>query len=1444
MPLPNDKSGDADISSNSVVDAAARYRVLVETLPSEHHELFLSCCTGEALLDDVKALKILKDGKKVRQLGRIQKFVKSCEPMFAALDVFSQVDPIHFGTVWGGVRVLVQLTANFLNFYDRLTESLFTMAGTIDYFRVVQTYSVASGSKRLAVLLDSVFAEILDFLTGVMRIFHTSEGKAKSRARTYAAAAFKPFRFDQVVSQMKEYRTAVVAELVLLQAIKQEDLLVNNSLEEEHDSFRPGVKLFRSLGPEINDALISRIRTWLAPTWYTSAYQDACELRAGSTAGWIFEQPAYQTWRALQQESSTLWIHGKPGSGKTILAAALVDHEKATSPDQSPFYFFFDSLQSPASSSKSAYTAILSQILQRHSANEKLIDMFRFCMCFTTDGQPTASTREAGDLLELCLQLPELENSVIILDGLDECDDLEKEMIHSLKNITLRASVKSIVLGRSSVQGVLKNIPGLIDIEVGVFNLDDIQEYLRGELTESVGNDILPAKLDIEVTVGRLSRRADGMFLWARLMMVYLNSPGLLVSERLEAISDVDMPEGLERMYERILRQMSRAGKTSLRLAYHVFMCLMYARRPLTMIELEDSVVSRRKGGIDEPSRKIPNFSDNVLSICGGFVERHSLVVERDQPPYPSFRFIHASVKEYFRMEPQRRIDGAAVLKDFVLVPLALTGNSRLAAQALEYMIYAMPKERITTSTSASTELLTQRPLSQYATINWPHHMLATNGNQVAVQEAYTQEPMAYAEFISALCQTLSSPSAISAWIQSCFIFQHEPPVPTLLEWVDDCNRPTFPWRKHFLQIDDVVPEIKSLADYLDRVIREWGTHLWRDPSCIWEEIGAFMPSAFVINPRGITVRNLVSRKAPLLLSKEPIHKVSRLMPNGKLDYVLSVFPTKVFVESATSRATAWGNDCFECLEYSHDWLARLEVFSIDECEEVGSLEIPLEEDEVRLQIFQTLMCSSSGGSLQFPLSMGPDGSHFTILGTLYHIQGELDSLSYNATKIPTKIPQANRNFYEVPPEGPWMPDPRSLFLYWIYFDDSMRYLSLVEQRPQNRILVSVFEFTSEKERVRYVAKSGVSLPKPHDVYYPGRDRREFELAFHPFMPLLAIAGTFDTFIWEFTSNRSREGFSKLTSGVTDDHGRIEFVSFSSDGNSCITKRRGGLPSVVSIESRTAGSTRLEDGSTSHGSSSNRMLSLRGPSSLTVSPESSVTIRSRSQALSVQGKSAGDVMLNNSKGEVSLSRWSGEGQNPESLTLTRIPNLPGSKDIVPGIVLPTSSGDPVKIVLDKGPTTANQINKPQLHTPYPTIVQRHISSIQRSHHARSAGLPNQASFLAIAGPDGPEKDVVSSSSDRDRSNEDDASRRSTVDSLSLDIPAMTISGENPPDPVFLTPIFTSSSTTSDAGHTGYRDAAGTVRVASPMLETAKSPQKSKKKHEWSLKRLFKRTKKV
>jgi hypothetical protein len=351
-----------------------------------------------------------------------------------------------------------------------------------------------------------------------------------------------------------------------------------------------------------------------------------------------------------------------------------------------------------------AYAAILSQILHKHPSNPQLIDLFNFLICFVTDGQPTATTREAAELLEICLQLEDLKGTTLVLDGLDECQDASKELMPLIKRVNVRANLRLILLSRSSVRGYLKGVPSFEDLPVGDSNLSDIRTYLQDEVETCVNDDLLPKELEIEATAENLSRRADGMFLWARLMMTYLASPGLLPSERQEAIREIDMPEGLETMYERILVQMYKASRVSVRLAAHIFTCLLYGQRPLTERELEDSVVSRNRGGIDEQSRSFPNFVDTVLLVCGGFVER-----SRDD----GFRFIHASVHDYFMGEPRRRSEGSSRFQDPILVSTPLAANLRLATHCLQYINYALPEERLIppepAKTPASETVPTQR---------------------------------------------------------------------------------------------------------------------------------------------------------------------------------------------------------------------------------------------------------------------------------------------------------------------------------------------------------------------------------------------------------------------------------------------------------------------------------------------------------------------------------------------------------------------------------------------------------------------------------------------------------------------------------------------------------------------------------------------------------------
>jgi hypothetical protein len=50
---------------------------------------------------------------------------------------------------------------------------------------------------------------------------HTNNSiEAKSRVRIYGGAALKPFRYDQVLTQLAEYRSAVTSELIRIQALE------------------------------------------------------------------------------------------------------------------------------------------------------------------------------------------------------------------------------------------------------------------------------------------------------------------------------------------------------------------------------------------------------------------------------------------------------------------------------------------------------------------------------------------------------------------------------------------------------------------------------------------------------------------------------------------------------------------------------------------------------------------------------------------------------------------------------------------------------------------------------------------------------------------------------------------------------------------------------------------------------------------------------------------------------------------------------------------------------------------------------------------------------------------------------------------------------------------------------------------------------------------------
>lgn len=382
-------------------------------------------------------------------------------------------------------------------------------------------------------------------------------------------------------------------------------------------------------------------------------------------------------------------------------------------------YYFFNSTQKMAANdSATAYRALLSQIFQYNIDDERLNELFRFAMFFQATGQRIVSKKEVGELLEFCVS--SIGKTRIVIDALDECDDIA-ELVSKLHRIGSLDTIQLALFSRPTITTLSRDVPSLETLTISWLNTKDINLYLFQALEEMKSEHLLSASLESKGVAETLTRRADGMFLWARLIVVYLKSPGLYPSERQKAISELDSPEGLDVMYERILHLIERGGKSLHRLASGSFLWILYGKRPMMPAELENALIPSDMVVDDKESWQLPDFEDTVILACGGFVEQSPQVITLSGGTFHPFRFIHASVREFIVSQAILR-DPASAIRNQILPPPIDIAEAYLASTCLKYLMYRVPAQHLSgkIGTNASSEdIWAAYPFSNYAMLNW-----------------------------------------------------------------------------------------------------------------------------------------------------------------------------------------------------------------------------------------------------------------------------------------------------------------------------------------------------------------------------------------------------------------------------------------------------------------------------------------------------------------------------------------------------------------------------------------------------------------------------------------------------------------------------------------------------------------------------------------------------
>ncbi|GAW11336.1 hypothetical protein ANO14919_006800 [Xylariales sp. No.14919] len=381
---------------------------------------------------------------------------------------------------------------------------------------------------------------------------------------------------------------------------------------------------------------------------------------------WILKQEKVASWAKIDSRLPVVWLHGKPGAGKSVICARLIDLLEDSGITTFSYFCKYHQSDTPSQILK----ALLLKIIESNP-DFSTIAFTEFVQKYREPSLRVLQTMltGAGDKQGF---LHGIQTCRIVIDGLDECaQEEQKYIVEDLLqlvsvnskggNCKLLISSRDVPKISRAVRKKKRNV-GMISLSNERASLDHtIQSFVENRLRDIVNEreSFQIGEKAIEDIVNIMINKADGMFLWAKLV---LDSISEVDSVRELHAAITSMPRELPQLYARILKTLVRDGRADK--VMRVLAWLVLVKRPLKRHEL-------LHGLSITPETPILNEWDvldrSIIDKCKPLVE---------ELPDGSITLIHFTVEEYLRIDCSiQRLDCAigeetiafacvAVLKD------------------------------------------------------------------------------------------------------------------------------------------------------------------------------------------------------------------------------------------------------------------------------------------------------------------------------------------------------------------------------------------------------------------------------------------------------------------------------------------------------------------------------------------------------------------------------------------------------------------------------------------------------------------------------------------------------------------------------------------------------------------------------------------------------------
>ncbi|KAK0763604.1 hypothetical protein N5P37_002982 [Trichoderma harzianum] len=571
----------------------------------------------------------------LRNMRRLMPFFRGIEHYSKVIDVLCNGTP-YLPWIWAPVALILRVASEYVDAFEQIIKGYSQLAESLGRFELLGNAFIRDPDfqQTLAVF----YADILQFhkhaykfvrRSGWKLLFLTTWGRFQRR-------------FDNILEDMKRHEALIDREANARNIAEAKEMRQDirrwreQSLEQVSNlDGEEAAKQYQSIISWLNMDESDQLAIFESISAEGRKHPGTCS--------WVLKNPKISSWLQSKPDTSVLWLQGTPGSGKSVISTQLVNFMQAS--NMFVIHHFCTYLYTSSTTYEQILKSLLMQLLRQDG------DLVAHVYEEFVLGKKSPTVPALERLLQLLFKSISNEPSKaeyvwIILDGLDECELEKQARVVSLMNQVAsdrsspgNTTCKVLISSRTS--SILSNCLRKKQTISLSDEKDCLEEAIRQYASQRLQSleqkfhqlHISPGEVD-SIERG-IAKKADGMFLYARLVSDYLSTNIFYSGD--EIMTSVNqLPEKLGDFYRKILLQiLTHLDIRSESRVKSILSWIAFAKRPLKRLELLSAITF--SSGEPEVTNLVPEY---ILDICGPLIE------ERGDT---TLAFLHVSVKEFLQ---------------------------------------------------------------------------------------------------------------------------------------------------------------------------------------------------------------------------------------------------------------------------------------------------------------------------------------------------------------------------------------------------------------------------------------------------------------------------------------------------------------------------------------------------------------------------------------------------------------------------------------------------------------------------------------------------------------------------------------------------------------------------------------------------------------------------